>query len=141
MENKMAKVKKIHHIAIAAPDLNEALSFWRDNFGLELGKIEDIPVQKSEVAFMNLGDVEIELVRPTVEDSGTAKFLKDRGPGLHHICVEVDNIEEMLSELKGKGVRLINETPVELEGRKMAFIHPKSATGVLLELYQVISES
>jgi methylmalonyl-CoA/ethylmalonyl-CoA epimerase len=136
----MAKVKKIHHIAIVVPDLNEALSFWRDNFGLDVCKVEDIPTQKSEVAFMNLGDVEIELVRPTVDDSGAAKFLKDRGPGLHHICVEVDNIDEMLAELKEKGVRLINETPVELEGRKMAFIHPKAANGVLLELYQIIGK-
>jgi methylmalonyl-CoA/ethylmalonyl-CoA epimerase len=135
----MAKVNKIHHIAIVVPDLDEALSFWRDNFGLDVCKVEDIPSQKSEVAFMNLGEVEIELVRPTVEDSGAAKFLKERGPGLHHICVEVDNIEEMLAELKAKGVRLINEAPVELEGRKMAFIHPKAANGVLLELYQVIA--
>jgi methylmalonyl-CoA/ethylmalonyl-CoA epimerase len=134
----MAKVNKIHHIAIVVPDLDKSLGFWRDNFGLDVCKVEDIPSQKAEVAFMTVGDVEIELVKPTVDDSGAAKFLKERGPGLHHICVEVDDIEEMLAELKAKGVRLINEVPVELEGRKMAFIHPKAADGVLLELYQVI---
>jgi methylmalonyl-CoA/ethylmalonyl-CoA epimerase len=71
-------------------------------------------------------------------DSSVAKFLRERGSGMHHLCFEVDDLEEMLTDLKGKGVRLINETPLEMEGRKAAFIHPKSSNGVLVELYQII---
>ena len=134
----MAKINKIHHVAIVVPEIEEALVFWRDTLGLQVSKLENVPSQKSEVACMMLGEVEIELVKPTTDDSGVAKFLKERGPGLHHICIEVEDIEEMLSDLKTKNIRLINETPIVLEGRKMAFIHPKSTGGVLLELYQLI---
>ena len=120
------------------PELEGALSFWQDQFGLKLDHVEDVPSQKSKVAFFPLGDSEVELVTPTTEDSGIAKYLEKRGPGMHHICFEVDDIEEMLFELKSKGIRLIDETPRILEGRKMAFVHPKSANGVLIELYEVI---
>ena len=84
-----------------------------------------------------MGDSEIELVRPTTGDSGVAKFLAERGAGMHHLCLEVDDIDGMLADLKAKGVRLINETAQQLEGRKVAFIHPKAANGVLVELYEV----
>jgi len=133
----MAKITKINHVAIVVPDIDGALSFWHDALGLELSHVEDVPSQKSQVAFLPLGDSEVELVRPTTEDSGVAKFLADRGAGMHHLCFEVDNIEEMMAQLKEKGVRLINETPQQLEGRKVAFVHPKSANGVLVELYQL----
>jgi methylmalonyl-CoA/ethylmalonyl-CoA epimerase len=134
----MAKITKINHVAIAVPEIEGALGFWRDALGLELGKVEDVPSQKSLVAFLPTGESEVELVCPTDADTGTAKFIKEKGPGMHHICFEVDDIEEMLAELKAKGVRLINETPTVLPGRKMAFIHPKSSGGVLVELYQLI---
>ena len=134
----MAKIKKISHIGIVVPDIDGALNFWQDALGLKLDHIEDVQAQKSVVAFLPAGESEIELVKPTSDDSGVAKFLKERGSGMHHLCFEVDDLEEMLSDLKGKGVRLINETPVEMEGRKAAFIHPKSSNGVLVELYQVI---
>lgn len=133
----MAKITKINHVAIVVPDIDGALSFWHDALGLELSHVEDVPSQKSQVAFMPLGDSEVELVRPTSEDSGVAKFLADRGAGMHHLCFEVDNIEGMMAQLKEKGVRLINDTPQQLEGRKVAFVHPKSANGVLVELYQL----
>jgi methylmalonyl-CoA/ethylmalonyl-CoA epimerase len=133
----MAKIKKINHVAIVVSDIDESLSFWRDALGLELNHIEDVASQKAVVAFIPAGDSEIELVKPTAENTGAAKFLKERGPGMHHLCLEVDNIEDMLSDLKAKGVRLINETPIILEGRRMAFIHPKSANGVLVELYEL----
>ena len=132
----MAKIKKINHIGIVVPDIEGALGFWQDALGLKLDHIENVEGQKSLVAFLPLSESEIELVKPTSDDSGVAKFLRERGPGIHHICFEVDDIMEMLSDLKSKGIRLINETPIELEGRKMAFIHPKSAGGVLVELYQ-----
>jgi methylmalonyl-CoA epimerase len=133
----MAKIKKINHIGIVVSDIENSLSFWRDALGLKLDHIEDVSVQKSVVAFLPSGESEIELVKPSSDDSGVAKFLRERGSGMHHLCFEVDNIEEMLSELKSRGIRLINETPIEMEGRRTAFIHPKSADGVLVELYQL----
>lgn len=136
----MAQVTKINHVAIAVADLQEALHFWRDALGLPLDHVEDVPSQKSTVAFLPAGEGEVELVEPMEENTGVAKFLAKNGPGLHHLCFEVDDIEGMLARLKDKGVRLINEEPLELEGRKMAFVHPKSASGVLVELYQLLPE-
>jgi methylmalonyl-CoA/ethylmalonyl-CoA epimerase len=133
----MAKIMRINHIAVAVPELENAVNFWQDQLGLPLDHIEEVPSQQSKVAFLPVGESEVEIVSPTSEESGMAKYLEKRGPGLHHICIEVDNIDEMLIELKGKGVKLIDETAKELPGRKMAFIHPKSTNGVLVELYEV----
>ncbi len=135
----MAKITKINHIAIAVPDIETALSFWRDALGLQIDHIEDVPSQQATVVFIPVGDSEVELVKPTSSETGVARFIAERGGGMHHLCFEVDNIEEMLATLKEKGIRLINESPLELPGRKMAFIHPKSTGGVLVELYQYIS--
>ncbi len=132
----MPKIKRINHVAIVVPEIEGALCFWRDALGMDVDHIEDVPGQKSQVAFLPFGESEVELVRPTTTDSGIAKFLADRGAGMHHLCFEVDDIDGMLSELKAKGIRLINETAMQLEGRKVAFIHPKSANGVLVELFQ-----
>jgi methylmalonyl-CoA/ethylmalonyl-CoA epimerase len=135
----MAKITKINHVAIAVPDVDGALTFWRDALGLPLHHIEDVPSQKSVVVFLPVGESEVELVKPTTPDSGVGKFLAEHpAGGMHHLCFEVDDIDEMLVELKAKGVRLINETALELPGRKMAFVHPKSTGGVLVELYQII---
>ena len=133
----MSKVIKINHVAIAVPDLDESIYFWKDVMGLELDHIENVPSQKSEVAFFPVGDSEIELVHPTDEDTGVSKFLERRGPGIHHLCFEVDDIAEALIQMKKKGTHLINEEPLELPGRKMAFVHPKSTGGVLIELYEI----
>ena len=134
----MAKVKKIDHIAVLTDDLESALSFWRDALGMELGGIEDVPAEKSLVAFLPTGDSEIELVKPTTDDSGLARYLIKRGPGMHHVCLEVDDIEGMLARLKEQGIQLINDNPVSgLQGRKYAFIHPKATGGVLVELYEI----
>ena len=135
----MAKLKKINHVAVVVADVDESLKFWRDALGIELHHVEDVPSQKAMVAFLPVGDSEVELVKPTTDDSGAAKFLAERGGGMHHLCFEVDDIVEMLAELKTKGVRLIDEEPRVLPGRKMAFIHPKSTGGVLVELYEVTS--
>jgi methylmalonyl-CoA/ethylmalonyl-CoA epimerase len=128
---------KIDHVAIVVQDIDAALKFWQQTFGLELDHVEDVPSQKSKVAFLPVGESEIELVQPTTPDSGLANFLEKRGEGMHHICIEVEDINATMVELKSKGVRLINEVPEELPGRKMAFIHPKTANGVLVELYQL----
>ena len=134
----MAKIKKLNHVAIAVNNIPEALNFWEKALGIKLGHVKNVPSQKVKVAFLPVGDSEIELVQPTAEDTGTAKFLQAHGAGMHHLCFEVDDIDEMLSDLKTKNIRLINEESLVLEGRKMAFIHPKSTNGVLIELYQVI---
>ena len=133
----MAAIKRIDHIAIVVEDVEATLGFWRDALGLEMARIEDVPEQKSEVAFLPVGQSEIELVRPTTDNSGVAKYLQKHGPGMHHICFEVDDIEGALRQLKARGVRLINETPVQgASGKQIAFIHPESTSGVLVELYQ-----
>jgi methylmalonyl-CoA/ethylmalonyl-CoA epimerase len=133
----MHQVKKINHIGIVVAEIDEALKFWRDAMGIELHHREEVPGQKAQVAFLPIGDTEVELVQPTSEDSGAGKFLQERGGGMHHLCFEVDDIKEKLMDLKTKGIRLINEEPIELPGRKMAFIHPKSTGGVLVELYEI----
>lgn len=134
----MTDIKKINHVAIVVADLDQSLGFWRDLLGLELDHVEDVPSQKAQVAFLPVGDSEVELVKPTSDDSGLAKFLAERGGGMHHLCFEVDDIDAKLADLKAKGVRLIDETARVLPGRKMAFVHPKSSGGVLIELYQLI---
>lgn len=137
----MAKIKRIDHIAILVDDMGAPLSFWRDALGMELTHIKDIPTEMAQIAFLPTGDSEIELVRPTTDDSGLSKYLEKRGPGMHHICLEVDDIEGMLAQLKEKNIQLINETPkVSAEGKKYAFIHPKSAYGVMVELYELPHE-
>lgn len=134
----MPKVNRINHVAIVVNDMDESLSFWRDVLGLRLSGLRDIPSEKSQVAFMPTGESEIELVKPTTDDSGIAKYLAKRGPGMHHVCLEVDDIDAMLERLKSKNIRLINEEPrTSLDGRKYAFVHPESTGGVLVELYQL----
>ena len=134
----MATVKQINHVAVVVDDMDKALSFWRDALGLELHGLRDVPAEKSQVAFLPLPGSEVELVKPTTDDSGIAKYLAKRGPGMHHICLEVDDIEGMLAQLKAKNVRLINEEPrTAADGKRYAFIHPESASGVLVELYQL----
>lgn len=133
----ISTITRLNHLALVVEDLEAALAFWRDDLGLPLTHIEEIPSQQSVVAFLPTGDSEIELVKPTAGDSGLAKFLQQRGPGIHHICLEVDDLEGMLAHLKARGVHLINETPTTgAGGSRMAFIHPSSAFGVLVELYQ-----
>jgi len=137
----MARITKINHIAIAIPDVDSSLVFWQDALGLKVDHIEDVPSQKSTVVFLPVGESEVELVKPTSDDTGVAKFLAEKGGGMHHLCFEVDDISGMLNDLKAKGVRLISETALELPGRKMAFVHPKSTGGVLVELYEVTAKS
>jgi len=134
----MPKIKKIDHVALVVSNIDEALSFWQSALGIELDHLEDVPRENSTIAFLPLGDSEVELVQPTSDDSGIAKYLEKRGPGMHHICLEVDDIIEMLAQLKGKGIQLIHEEPVTAaSGKKYAFIHPKAAFGVLVELYEL----
>lgn len=134
----MPKVKSIHHVAVVVEDMEKSLAFWRDALGMELHELRDVPAEKSQVAFLPLDGAEVELVMPTSDDSGIAKYLAKRGAGMHHICLQVDDIVGMLSQLKSKAIRLINEEPRKAEdGKQYAFIHPESTGGVLVELYQI----
>ena len=134
----MASITKINHIAVAVSDIEFSLTFWRDALGLELAELRDVPAEAAQIAFLPVGGTEVELVRPTTEDSGLAKYIAKRGEGLHHLCLETDDIEAMLAQLKEKGIQLINESPrTGADGKKYAFIHPKSTGGVLVELYQL----
>ena len=134
----MFHIKSINHVAIVVDDMEKALSFWRDALGMEMQELRDVPMEKSQIAFLPLEGSEVELVMPTSKDSGIARYLAKRGPGMHHICLEVDDIAGMLAQLRAKGVRLINEEPrTGSDGKKYAFIHPESTAGVLVELYEV----
>ena len=134
----MSHIKRINHVAVVVDDMEKALSFWQDALGIKLHDLRDVPVEKSQVAFLPLEGPEVELVMPTSEDSGIAKYLAKRGPGMHHLCLEVDDIAGMLEQLRTKGVRLINEEPrTSGDGKRYAFIHPESTGGVLVELYEL----
>jgi len=134
----MTPVKRINHIAIVVDEIEDALRFWRDALGLKVARVEDVPDQDSVVAFLSVGNMEIELVEPASDESGIARYLNKRGPGIHHICFEVDDIKASLESLKAKSVRLINSEPViGNNGKIFAFIHPESTHGVLVELYEL----
>jgi methylmalonyl-CoA/ethylmalonyl-CoA epimerase len=134
----MPEIKKINHVAILVEDLDTAMNFWNTVLGLEPSQVIDVPNEGSRIAFLPLGESEIELVQPTTTDSGLSRFLEKRGPGMHHLCLEVTDLHGLLATLKACGVQLINDEPkVSENGRLYAFIHPKSANGVLVELYQI----
>ena len=128
---------KINHLGIATKGIDEALKFWSDALGLENVHTEIVEDQKVRVAMLPIGESRVELLEPTSEDSPISKFLEKRGGGIHHIAVEVDDIVTSLQNLKAKGMRLIDETPrVGAENCLVAFVHPSSTNGVLLELVQ-----
>lgn len=132
---------RVDHIAIAVKDLDDAVKVYSALFGKEPDHFEEVEEQKVKTAIFYLGDVRIELLEPTSDDSPIAKFLAKRGEGLHHVSYKVDDIKSKLLELKNAGFRLINEEPrIGAEGKLIAFIHPKSVVGVLTELTQDIKE-
>lgn len=137
----MTHIRRVDHVAIVVEDIEAALSFWRDALGLPLTHVEDVPDQESVVAFLPTGDSEVELVKPTSDTSGVSRFLQRRGPGIHHICFEVNDLEACLARLEERQVRLINREPIlGTAGKRIAFIHPESTHGVLVELYELTQE-
>lgn len=129
------KVLKIDHLGIAVPDMEQALSAWRA-LGFELADTHEVPTEKVRAAFLPVGESRLELLEPTEPDSVIARFLQKRA-GLHHLCVLVEDIEAALAELKAKGVELLDQAPrTGAGGSRVAFIHPRAAGGVLLELKQ-----
>jgi methylmalonyl-CoA/ethylmalonyl-CoA epimerase len=134
-------IKKISHIAVVVPELEEAMGFWVEALGLPLAHVEHVADQGVEVAFLPAGESDIELLEPVDLDSGVARYLQRRGPGMHHICFEVEDIVAVLTRLQEAGVPLINEEPtIGTGGKKIAFIHPKGTGGVLVELYEMTDE-
>jgi len=128
-------IRKIDHIGVAVKDIDEAVRFYRDNLGLGIEGTEEINEQKVKVAFIPLGESRIELLQSTDPTGPIAKFIEKRGEGIHHIALEVEGIEETLRKLKEKRVQLIDEKPrIGAHEMKIAFLHPRSAKGVLLEL-------
>jgi methylmalonyl-CoA epimerase len=128
---------KIDHIGIATERLEEASALWQDALGLKLDSTEEIVSQGVRVAMLALGESHIELLEPLREDSPVGKFLGKRGPGIHHIAIRVDDIRAALADFKARGLRLIDEAPrLGAGGCLVAFVHPSSANGVLLELVQ-----
>ena len=134
----MTKVNKINHIAVVVKNNTEALAFWRDILGLELDYMEEVPSMNLELAWLPVGETRVELIAPTTHDDNEYyEFIQEHGEGLHHICVEVDDIEETLSEMRSHGVKLKDTIAQQLPGRKIAFIKPESCNGVIVELYEL----
>lgn len=125
----------VDHIGIAVKSIDEAFGFWESTLGIKCTGVEEVEEQKVKTAFLPIGDTEVELLEATSEESPVAKFIEKKGEGIHHLAIRVENLETALAELKEKGVRLIDETPrYGAGGAKIAFVHPKSTGGILLEL-------
>lgn len=126
---------RVSHIGIAVKSIEERLKIWRDLFGLRLERIEEVPEQKVKVAVLPLINIDIELLEPLGEDSTISRFIERRGEGLHHICIEVDDIEKLSAEMKLANMKLIDEIPrIGAGGKRIVFLHPKDLGGVLIEL-------
>jgi len=130
------KPKRVDHIAIAVRDLEAALGFFRDRLGLDVGQVATVEKDRVRVAFLPVGDACLELLEPLDSEGPVARFLERRGEGLHHICLEVEDIGAALAELGAAGVELIDRIPRPGAEGLVAFIHPKNTHGVLLELVQ-----
>ena len=131
-------VEKIAHIGIAVESIEQWISFYRDVLGLAYGGSEEVPEQKVRVAFLAIGESNIELLEPTSKDSPIAKFLEKRGSGIHHIAIQVDDIEAALAKHHKAGAQLIDSSPrIGAHNMKIAFVHPKASGGVLLELCEI----
>jgi methylmalonyl-CoA/ethylmalonyl-CoA epimerase len=129
------KIQKIDHVGIAVPDLEAAIRLYTLLFGTGPASIEEVPEQKVRTAFFQAGEATVELLCPTAPDSPIAGFLAKRGGGIHHLCLTVPDLEHALAALAAQGVELIDKTPrLGAHGKRIAFVHPKSLGGVLLEL-------
>lgn len=127
----------IDHLAVVVDDLDAALRFWHEALGLPLDRVEDIPAEAVQAAFLTVGGAHVELLRPTTDDSGIARYLQKRGAGMHHLCLGVADIDAALAHISAQGFELINETPrTRADGTRYAFVHPKSTGGVMVELYE-----
>ena len=134
----MAKVLNIDHIGITVQNNEKSLKFWQDILGINLDYAESGPSMNLNLAWLPVGKTRIELLEPTSKEGNDYyKMLQSKGPGFHHICLEVDDIDEMLQKLKANNIKLKDETAIELPGRKLAFLDPESCDGVIVELYEL----
>lgn len=130
-------IEKLDHIGIAVFDIDKALRFYSDTLGLKCELVEEVAQQSVKIAFIPTGDVNLELVQATSDDSAIAKFIEKKGEGVHHIALKVDNIDDALKRLKEKNIEFIDPIPRKgAHGSKIAFLNPKSTHGVLLELVE-----
>lgn len=127
---------KINHIAIVVKDLEKALQVYQQALGLPLEAIHEEPDEAVRVAYMPTPSGEVELIQPTTPDSGVAKYLAKRGEGLHHVCLEVENMADSVARMEAQGLEILGQPRTNQRGDTYVFVHPKSAHGVLIELYQ-----
>jgi methylmalonyl-CoA/ethylmalonyl-CoA epimerase len=127
---------KLNHIAIVVEDIDQAIAVYRDGLGLPLTAVHEETAEAVKVAYFPTATGEVELVQPTTPDSGIAKYLAKRGEGMHHVCLEVDSIEETVRTMIARGMGVLGEIRINKRGDRYIFIHPKSAHGVLIELYE-----
>ena len=133
---RIRRLGKIHHVAIVVRSIDASLALWRDLLGLELEAIMDIPTDRVRIAFLPVGESKVELVEPTDDTTGVARFLESKGEGFHHVCFEVGNLAEALIRLELDGLELIDTAPRRGAEGPVAFIHPRSCQGVLVELIE-----
>ena len=131
-------IKRIDHVAIAVNSVDDAVANFEKLFGIKPAKIEDIPDQGVKAALIHIGDTEIEFIQPIKPDTGVAKFLENKGEGIHHICIEVDDTDAELKAVEEKGAKLIDKQGRKGLAGKIGFLHPKSVNGTLIELAQKI---
>ena len=134
--DRIRRLGKVHHVALIVRSIDDALGLWRDQLGLELETVMDIPDDRVRVAFLGVGESKIELVEPTGDSTGVARFLAGKGEGFHHVCFEVENLAETLLRLEIDGLELIDTAPRRGAEGPVAFIHPRSGHGVLIELIE-----
>lgn len=133
---RSARISKVHHVAVVVSDIDASTRFYRDTLGLTLETVMPIPSDRVTIAFLPVGDVKIELVQPTDDTTGVARFLAGKGEGFHHVCFEVPDVAEALTRLAIDGVELIDSAPRKGAEGPVAFLHPKSCHGVLVELIE-----
>jgi methylmalonyl-CoA/ethylmalonyl-CoA epimerase len=136
MPAEIRHLGKVHHVALIVRSIDVALAFWRDSLGLSLDTVMDIPQDKVRIAFLAVGESKVELVEPTDDTTGVARFLESKGEGFHHVCFEVANLAETLIRLEVDGLELIDSSPRRGAEGPVAFIHPRSCHGVLVELIE-----
>lgn len=131
------RARELHHIAIAVKDIDAALGLWRDLLGMEVSEVRDVPDDRVRIAFLHAGETLLELVQPLDDTSGVARYLARRGESaLHHVCFAVDDLAGALGELAGAGVELLDRAPRQGAEGEVAFLHPRSGKGVLIELIE-----
>lgn len=136
LPDHVRRIGKVHHVAVVVRDLEAALGFWRDTLGLPVELVLPIPFDRVTIAFLPVGEVKVELVMPTDDSTGVARFLEKKGEGFHHVCFEVPNIAEALMRFELDGIELIDTVARKGAEGPVAFLHPRSCQGVLVELIE-----